>query len=279
LHPHLGQRPPFAGAGHTPAPWRGAWATPSQRDGVCPTLSLVREGHRQRRVYSVASVGGELLGGERTPESRMYHPTRAGPLSPPGPLAARQADVLLAKVFDCIDVLYVDDAGESEDRREHARPDLYTHFVKSDPQASDGIAAGLAFSQHAEPYRASARTLARPAAAGDRAVELSHARGLRPGIWIGIGLGEGRCPQAAGDGAPLDAPPADAERCTEIRRIDRIDGATLALDAPLRHDHRPGEFADVEFVRFLWYSDGEYGMPLERDPRTGLVEAVRPREP
>ena len=209
----------------------------------------------------------------------MYHPTRAGPLSPPGPLAARQADVLLAKVFDCIDVLYVDDAGESEDRREHARPDLYTHFVKSDPQASDGIAAGLAFSQHAEPYRASARTLARPAAAGDRAVELSHARGLRPGIWIGIGLGEGRCPQAAGDGAPLDAPPADAERCTEIRRIDRIDGTTLALDAPLRHDHRPGEFADVEFVRFLWYSDGEYGMPLERDPRTGLVEAVRPREP
>jgi hypothetical protein len=281
LRPHAGQRPPFAGAGHTPAPWRGEWATPEHPGGVCPTLALVREGHRQRRVYSVAAVRGELLGGERTPEGRMYHPsaTAPPPPTPRGP-APHQGDVLVAQVFDCIDVLYVDDAEERDGRREHARPDLTTHFVKSDPQASDGVAAGFAFSQHAEPYRASGRTLARPAAAGDAAVEVNHARGLRPGVWIAVGLGEGRClaPTAGSDGAPPDAPPADAERCTEIRRIASVDGGRLALDAPLRHDHQAGEFADVEFVRFLWYSDGEYGMPLVRDVHTGLAGAARPRE-
>ncbi|MFL5262047.1 MAG: multicopper oxidase domain-containing protein [Anaeromyxobacteraceae bacterium] len=276
LRPHAGQRPPFAGAGHTPAPWRGEWATSENPGGVCPTRALVREGHRQRRVYSVAAVRGELLGGDRTPEGRMYHAPATAPPPPPGP-APRQGDVLVAQVFDCIDVLYVDDAEERDGRREHARPDLTTHFVKSDPQASDGVAAGFAFSQHAEPYRASGRTLARRAAAGDAAVEVNHARGLRPGVWIAVGLGEGRCPPAQPDGTPPDAPPADAERCTEIRRIAGVDGDRLALDAPLRHDHRPGEFADVEFVRFLWYSDGEYGMPLVRDSHTGLPGAARPR--
>ena len=149
--------------------------------------------------------------------------------------------------------------------------------MKSDPQASQGIAAGFSFSQHAEPYQRSGRVLARASAAGDAAVEVSHVGGLRPGIWIALGLGEGRCPAAPGAAAPPDAPPPDAERCTEIRRIVGVSGTSLALDAPLRHDHRAGEFADVEFVRFLWYSDGEYGLPLVRDERSGLSSAVRPR--
>ncbi|HET9595127.1 MAG TPA: multicopper oxidase domain-containing protein [Anaeromyxobacteraceae bacterium] len=234
LRPHLGQRPPFPGAGHTPAPWLGEWATPSRRDGVCPTLGLVREGHRLRRVYSVGAVDGELLGGDRTPERRMFSAV-ASPFALAAarvrlPTPPRQADVLLSKVFDCVDALYVDDGEEGEGHRAHLRPDVYTHFVKSDPQASQGIAAGFSFSQHAEPYRSSERVLARPAGPGEAAVDVSHTRGLRRGIWIAVGLGEGRCPAVPDPATPADAPPPDAERCTEIRRIEGIDGSRLALD-------------------------------------------------
>ena len=107
---------------------------------------------------------------------------------------------------------------------------------------------------------------------------MSHVRGLQPGVFLAVGLGEGRCPEDE-ESAPPGAPPRDAERCTEIRRIARIDDRTLTLDAPLRHPHRAGEFAGVEFVRFLWYANGEYGLPLVRDPRTGLSSAVRARAP
>lgn len=271
FRPHPGQRPPFSGNGHTPAPWLGEWADESRPDGVCPLLSLVRQGYRKRRVYSVSTAHGELLGGDRTPESAMARASAAAQRR--YQRAPRDAVVLPAQVLDCLDVLYAND-----DRGTHERPDLDTHFVRSDPQASDGIAAGFSFSQHAEPYRAAGQVLAHGTAAGDTSVELSHVRGLRPGVFLAVGLGEGRCPEDE-ESAPPGAPPRDAERCTEIRRIARIDDRTLTLDAPLRHPHRAGEFAGVEFVRFLWYANGEYGLPLVRDPRTGLSSAVRARAP
>src|SRR5207248_10130692 len=73
-----GQRPPFSGNGHTPAPWLGEWSDESRPDGVCPLLSLVRQGYRKRRVYSVSTAHGELLGGDRTPESAMRSEERRG---------------------------------------------------------------------------------------------------------------------------------------------------------------------------------------------------------
>jgi manganese oxidase len=257
FRPHPGERPPFPGAGHGGAPWLGPYATAAHPGGVCPDRELdPAPPDRKRHVASIARVAGDLLRG----------------LSPPV--------IVSADRHDCIEVLLSNDA-DPADRAASARPDVHTHAVRSDPQASSGVAAGLSYSQHAEPWRAAGRALADLAPAGTAEIALTHTRGLRQGVWIAIGLGEGRCPPAAapfGDPDP-GAPPPDREPCTEIRRVRAVTGRGVALDAPLAHEHAAGAAVDTEFVRFLWYAPSEFTAPLSSEPaaRAGPRSSSRSR--
>jgi hypothetical protein len=264
LRPHPGRRPPFPGGARDGAPALGAWATAERPRGVCPTSELVGGSDRRLRVYAVAPGAGLLAGGALAPQPGLYADRRG---------RAPGATLLPVHALDCLDVLYADDRDPAEVGTS-PRPDLHTHFVKGDPQASEGLAAGLAFSQHVIPYAASERRLARPAARGDAEVEVTHARRLRPGVFVAVGLGEGACLASDASALPRGAPPAAAERCTELRRVVAVEGTRLRLDAPLRHPHAAGAFLDVEFARFLWYAAPEYGLPLLRDGRTGAGPAT-----
>ncbi|MFL5387759.1 MAG: multicopper oxidase domain-containing protein [Myxococcales bacterium] len=245
FRPHLGKRPPFS-ARHTAAPWLGEVATSVRPDGVCPATELLHGPDRKTRVFSVAARRGDVLGAS----SSVSYDTHGKPRL----IERRRADnqrypvVLVAHVGQCMDVLFVND-GAGERRR----IDVHAHDVWGDPQASDGIAAGFSYAQQVEAYRDSQRVVTRAVEPGATMLELSNTTRLRPGIWVGIGLGEGFCAGAEGAPDPRSGPPRDADPCTEIRRIAAVDGTKVVLDSPLRFAHAAGQFVDVEFLRFQWF--------------------------
>jgi hypothetical protein len=219
---------------------------------------------RKTRVFSIASRRDDVLGGSG---SILYDTHGKPPL-----IERRRADnqrypvVLVAHVGQCMDVLFVNDA--DGDRR---RIDVHAHDVWGDPQASDGIAAGFSYAQQVERYKDSHRVVTRATAPGATAVELSNVTRLRPGIWVGIGLGEGFCGSGDDRPAPTNAPPADAAACTEVRRIASIAGTKVVLDSPLRFAHGSGQAVDVEFLRFKWFVPSR--LPQAVSTRTAARDA------
>ena len=50
------------------------------------------------------------------------------------------------------------------------------------------------------------------------------------------------------------------EPCTEVRKIAALpDAQTIVLDEPLAKNHGAGQNVGVEFVRYKWYSDVDFG--------------------
>jgi hypothetical protein len=272
FRPHLGQRPPFTGRGHTGAPWLGEFATAARPDGLCPTREIVPGADRLTRTFAISAIGpisipvtrktvddaGFLFVlNEERPQVEA-DPSRRVPL------------VIRSNTRDCEDVVFVNDVSDDHPLLfGKSATQLHTHFVQFDVQGSDGINTGLSYTEDVNNFRDSQRVLVAPAAAGQNTVRVSNTTLLRPNIWIGVGLGEGLCavgqPLSVPNPPPPDAPPNDVTPCTEVHRIAAIRGDTLVFDRPLRFAHRAGEFVDVEFVRYKWYSDVQAGTVFFHD--------------
>jgi len=122
--------------------------------------------------------------------------------------------------------------------------------VQFDPQASDGVITGMSYEQSVRPIESESRVLTQPAPRGTQVLAVNHIDRLREGIWIGVGLGEGICGEFEGQPMP----------CTEVRRIDSLpDANTIVLDRPLNRPHRANQAVGVEFVRYRWYPDVDFG--------------------
>ncbi|RME44148.1 MAG: hypothetical protein D6791_13805, partial [Chloroflexi bacterium] len=257
LRPHL-QRPPFSPNGHSGAPWLGETGTALRPDGLCPTDEVIPDPFRKRRQYPITAI---TLPIQVTPDevdlegmlfvlSEEKEAVRNG-LKPKQPLAIR------SNVGDCVDILLTSELEDNADNKFHSKVNMHSHFVQFDPQASDGVITGLSYEQSIRPYASENRTLATPAIAGSTAISVTNVARLRPGIWLGVGLGEGMCPNPT--------PGGDDVPCTEIRRIDSIAGNVVTLDQPLNLDHPAGQAVGVEFVRYAWYSDVDTGTVFWHD--------------
>lgn len=249
FRPHLGKRPPFAGNGHSGAPWLGEHGSDDRPDGLCPTDDMVPIQGRTMREYPITAITLpiQIAKNKVDPDGMIFvlsedkEAVYAGE-KPAQPLAIR------SNVGDCTRIIFT---SEMKDVISTTRKtNMHTHFVQFDPQASDGVITGFSYEQSVRPYNTEDRWLANALTPGATTVEVNHVERLREGIYVGVGLAEGMC----GD-----------KPCTEIRKIASIEGNTITLDRALENDHSAGEALGVEFVQYNWYSDIDFGTVFWHD--------------
>ncbi len=243
LEPHLGIRPPFAGAGHTGAAWLGETASSTRPDGLCPAASPVR-------TYNITGISvpvQETLR-ERDPNGTVFVLNEdkdrvladaASGVKAPDPLAIR------SNVGDCVAITLTNEMNVEQ----QPKVNMHTHFVQFDPQSSDGVITGLSFEQSMYPNTVEARTITAASPANATQVTVSNVTNLRPGIFIAVGSGKANI---------------------EIRRITAISGTTLTFDRALTSAHVVGEPVSVEFVQYRWYSDVDSGTVFWHDHVNGI---------
>lgn len=264
FRPHLLQRPPFPGNGHTGAPWLGEIGTAARPDGLCPNQQVAPDPLRTTRIYPISTIATpiQVTRKQVAKDGLLFvlNEDKAAVLAGQKP---KEPLVIRSNVGDCVDLLFTnevpdDKVGSNEDivKQDVSKMNVHTHFVQFDPQGSDGVISGMSYEQSLRPHATENRTLQAATGPGVTTITVSNVNRLRPGIWIGVGLGQGMC-------APPGGGPQVA--CTEIRRISVINGTTLTLDQPLLLPHAAGQSVGVEFKRYLWYSDVDSGTVFWHD--------------
>jgi hypothetical protein len=275
FRPRATQRPPFT-ARHTGAPWLGEQMIPGRMDGLCANNFVhpnVFVGLKAHRFYPLSAI------------TLPIQVTSVVPPMPPGftpkttatdangmlfVLNEHKADMLAglrtkeplairSNVGDCVELLFTNEIPDGTLNNNWSKVNIHSHFVQFDTQASDGVITGFSYEQSVRPYKteknnpfdalAPSRTLTAPAGLLTSTIQVTQTDRLRPGIWIGVGLGEGTCGSILGQPFP----------CTEIRKITAVTPTSITLDFPLLLSHNTGEFVGVEFVRYFWYSDVDVG--------------------
>ena len=246
LRPQLGRRPPFA-PGHAPSPFLDPGLGPdppapgaSGPASLCPAGTTIRTFFVNavslavplNRRAGLTDPGGQLYVLAEDEAAARADPALRGPLA----IRANASE-------DCVDVVLASSIPDGPINHGFSKVNLHIHFVQFDVQASDGVVNGFNYEQSVRPYTADPVT-ARAAAAGAPGVTVSAAGRFRPGIVVGIGLGTDRF---------------------EARRISRIEGTRLILDAPLARSHPDGEIVSTEFVRYRWYPDVQSGTAYFHD--------------
>ena len=251
LRPHLAQRPPFSPAGHTGAPWLGKIGTLLRPDGLCPNQSVLPDLRRKTRLYPISAISLpiQVTDKEVDEDGQIFvlnehkQDFRSGVRSP-------EQLVIRTNAGDCANIILTNELTQLSEEGEPMKTNIHIHFVQFDTQASDGVVSGFSYEQAIYPYRTENRTLAANSSPGATEIQVSNVDRLRPGIWIGVGLGEGMCTPPGG---------GTQQFCTEIRRIGEIRGLTLVLDEPLTLAHAVGQAVGVEFVNYNWFSDVDTG--------------------
>jgi len=255
FRPHSAARPPFT-ARHTGAPWLGEEMKPGRYDGLC-AVNGVHPGvdvgpTAVKRFYPVSAITLpiQVTRDRVDPDGQIFvlnedeSDIRNG-IKPAEPLAIR------SNVGDCVEIIFTNKIPDGPLNKNFSKVNIHSHFVQFDTQASDGVITGMSYEQSVRPIESEGRVLEAVANAGNQQINVTHTDRLRPGVWIGIGLGEGVCGTNA-QGQPV--------RCTEIRQIEAIPSPNvIRLNRPLERRHRRGEAVGVEFVRYHWYSDVDFG--------------------
>jgi len=263
FRPHLGQRPPFSGNGHTGAPWLGERGSEKRPDGLIPTAESIENPGMTIHQYPITGIETEIprSEGEVIEDGQLFvlsedkAAVRSG-AKPKEPLTIR------SNVGDGVDILFTSELTDNPLNAFHSKTNMHTHMVQFDPQASDGVITGLSYEQSIRPYLTENRFLSSAVAAGTRTIEATHVDRLRPGIWIGIGLGEGITRTSS---RRVDPRQKGIVPTCEVRKIVSIAGNVLTLDKPLNLPHGAGEAVGVEFVRYSWFSDVDFGTVFWHD--------------
>jgi len=171
--------------------------------------------------------------------------------------------VLRANVGDCVDVIFKSKLDDNDPEVLHSsKVNMHIHFVQFDTQASDGVITGMSYEQSVRPFTQLApkheglptpqnTTITTAAAKGKGTLTVADASRFHVGTEVGIGM--------------------DKVEEFEVRRIEAIKGNTLTLHEPLSHPHQKGEIVSVEFVRYRWYVDSDFGMTFWHDHAFGLT--------
>ena len=253
FRPQAGSRPPFT-ARHSGAPWLGEEMKEGRVDGLCArngVASSVNVGDAVDRFYPVSAITLPIqVTRDRKDPDGMIYVLNEEEAAIRGDASKTQPLTIRSNVGDCVELILTNKIPDGPLNKEFSKVNLHTHFVQFDTQASDGVITGMSYEQSVRPIESEGRTLMASASAGSKVLAVNHTNRLREGIWLGIGLGEGTCgTTSAGQPKP----------CTEVRRITGLTANSITLDRPLENFHSAGQAVGVEFVRYKWYSDVDFG--------------------
>jgi len=248
FRPHIGQRPPFSGNGHTGTPYLGdnvgaaktSTTDPyaARTDGLCPA-------NRPLRNFNVVAIAMPI---KRTPtvtdpEGKIFvlaHDKAATYADPAKgvPLAIR------ANQGDCIGVTLTNEIPDASAFDGWSKSSMHIHHVQFDVQGSDGVSAGFAYEHSVRPYAVSDPTLVTKVAKGATVLSLtdvtkfigkdSNGKATKPYLAVGEGT-----------------------ESIDIHQIASVNAKakTVTLATPLNSAHEVGEFAGTEFIQYRWYPD------------------------
>jgi FtsP/CotA-like multicopper oxidase with cupredoxin domain len=253
LRPHLGKRPPFP-PDHSPAPFLDPFHSgldppaPGENGpaSVCPAGTRLKSFALQavtlpitlNRRANLVDPAGELYVLKGVEEAARSPGEEGDRLRVPLAIRANAGQ-------DCVDVLLRSELADSPENHGFAKVNLHIHFVQFDIQASDGVIAGFNYEASVRPFAVEGERFRAPAAAGATELVLERAERFQPGVVVGVGM--------------------DQDASFETARVREVRGATLVLDAPLRHAHGAGEYVSVEFARSRWYPDVQFGTAYFHD--------------
>ena len=261
LTPHLAKRPPFAPGAHGGAPYLTTPApanelstnsdftttTPDPMRGqaaLCPVGAPVK-----RFNIAAITLPISLNGKDVDPNGMIF----ALAEEVPDILAGRKpAKPLVIRVNqgDCVMNTLVSQLVDNDLNGKFSKVNIHPHFFQFDTQASDGVISGFSYEQSVRPYSTENRVLSGAVTRGMTSIPVTNIGNLRPGIWIGVGLGTNGI---------------------ELHKIDSINGNTISLTEPLVRDHGQGEAAGVEFVRYQYYADVQLGTVFIHDHVAGTL--------
>ena len=245
LTPHLGKRPPYAPGAHGGAPFL---MTPKAENNLPTNNNFTTEPPDPDRPDALCPAGSPIKRFNIVGVPLPIPLDSFGTVDPGGQifvLAEEVDDVLAgrkpatslvvrANARDCVYLTYVSRFLDTAEVAFFSKTNLHPHFYQFDTQASDGVISGFSWEQSVRPYPTENRTLAQNVAAGSSIIQVTNVTNLRPGIWIGVSLGD---PDI------------------ELHKIASISGTTVTLVEPLVRAHSAGEAVGTEFVSELWYPD------------------------
>lgn len=248
LRPQLAKRPPFA-PNHGPAPFLDPTsARDPPRPGEHGPWSLCPERTRVKEfVIHAISLPVTLNGKAKIvdPVGQLYvlkeqedAVRRDNGLRTPLAIRANAGE-------DCVDILFKSELPDSRQNAFLSKANVHIHFVQFDVQASDGVNTGFNYEQSVRPFTVEGERITEEAAADAPSVRVKSAARFHPGILVGVGM--------------------DQEKSFEIRRIKEISGDRLIFDEPLKYEHAAGEIVSVEFVRYRWFPDVQFGTAYFHD--------------
>jgi len=150
-----------------------------------------------------------------------------------------------------VDIVFKSELEDSGENDFFSKANIHVHFVQFDVQGSDGVITGFNYETSVRPFTKEGEKIRGTAQAGESRLQLVSADRFHPGALVGVGM--------------------DQTESFEVRRIREIDGSTLFFDEPLRFGHGRGEIVSIEFVRYRWYPDVQFGTAYFHDHVSALT--------
>jgi len=310
MQPHFGKRPPFA-RNHGPAPWlepfhveQGGWiqkddvfnpydepgglkggggvsgiettrpARPGEQGpwSLCPIQS---DNMAQRKLYRINVIGQLPItlakgDGKNPPvvdKDGLLYVLKEEEAAIRATPDLRVPLVYRGNVYDCIDAILTNGGWKDNEENGFAsKLNIHPHMWQFDNQASDGVITGFSYEQAVRPYKdelivpdkglpaaMNGKLEASSRKGKDYIVLTSEKAAARYHVGTDLGIG------------------MDQVETFEIRRIKSISGKKVTFYVPLSYNHDKGELVSVEFVRYRYYPDIDFGTTYWHDHAFGLI--------
>jgi hypothetical protein len=175
--------------------------------------------------------------------------------------------VYRGNVYDCIDVILTNGGWrDNEENGFASKLNIHPHMWQFDNQASDGVITGFSYEQAVRPYKDELidPTRGLPAAMNGKLAKKAKAKKSY------IVLTDEKAAARFHEGTDLGVG-MDQVETFEIRRIKSISGKKITFYTPLSYTHDPGEIVSVEFVRYRYYPDADFGTTYWHDHAFGAI--------
>lgn len=170
-------------------------------------------------------------------------------------------------VYDCVDVILKSEWEDNDTTNfQMSKINIHPHFIQFDNQASDGVISGFSYEQSVRPFTQMDKKKHKgmPVPMNSVLTEETKAGAAS----IKIKMPEGATKFHVGTDLMIGM---DEEKTVEVRWIKAIDGDTITFNEPLKHPHKKGEIASVEYIRYRYWGDADVGTVFWHDHAFGAT--------